>query len=127
MPRSTRKLKMKYSTKWPDLRSAKCSHASVSRDAWGNSQWSNGMMMRPVACAEKVWVERAKITTAQAIAGPHCRSQRMLAERPQARGWKLRLVLHCAWAPEVVSVPWIRHAARVHGWIIPHDSSAPRA
>src|SRR2546422_9790387 len=67
--------------------------------------WSNGMMMRPVACAEKVCVERAKITTAQAIAGPHCRSQRMLAERPQARGWKLRLVLHCPWAPEVVSVP----------------------
>src|SRR5437879_1352626 len=53
MPRSTRKLKMKYSTKWPDLRSAKCSHASVSSDAWGNRQWSNGMMMRQVACAER--------------------------------------------------------------------------
>ncbi len=45
-------------------------------------------MKDEVAEAEKYWVENIAITAAQAIAGPHCRSQRMLAELPHEGGWR---------------------------------------
>ncbi len=43
-------------------------------------------MMCEVAGAAKRSVESIQIKAAQAIAGPHCRVQRMLIEGTQARG-----------------------------------------